>query len=200
MSDEELDVTEVVLRDGWAVVNPITKIDMEFLASADDAITVLRAQHDAANARADRAEAALAAQIEADAGLIDLIADAATGVLLGSAQDHAVLDMMKSLSAAIRAQPHSTTTLDRVKAQVRADAIREFEQSRANGERVQLGDDGKLDEIVSCGTAHLEHMGGQSWFLSMGFADGSEHCVWFRGKVTMEERREPPALLDKDGA
>jgi hypothetical protein len=68
-----------------------------------------------------------------------------------------------------------------------------------SGERVQRNDDGSLDEIVGAGLTHLEHLGGKSWFLAIGFADGSEHCLWFQGKITMEEAREaiaapmPPA-------
>jgi len=55
-------------------------------------------------------------------GLIDLIAaEASKGVLLGSAQDQAVLDMMKSLSAAIRTQPHDRATHDRLIAEAVAD-------------------------------------------------------------------------------
>lgn len=77
-------------------------------------------------ARAERAEAALAAQIELDAGMIDAItAEASKGVLLGGARDRAVLDMMKSLSAAIRNQPHDRTALDRMLADAREKALRE---------------------------------------------------------------------------
>jgi hypothetical protein len=50
----------------------------------------------------------------------------------------------------------------------------------------------RLDEVVTDGGAHLEHMGGKSWFLSMERADGSEFCVWFKGKVTMVEERDAP--------
>jgi hypothetical protein len=48
----------------------------------------------------------------------------------------------------------------------------------------------KLDEVVA-GGAHLEHMGGNHWFLSMRRDDGSEFCVWFDGKITMTEERAP---------
>ena len=58
-------------------------------------------------------------------------------------------------------------------------------------ERIERNDDGTLDEIVCNGSAHLEYMGGNRWFLSMVFADGSEHCVWVKGKITLEESREP---------
>jgi hypothetical protein len=67
-----------------------------------------------------------------------------------------------------------------------------------SGERVQRNDDGSLDEIVGAGLTHLEHLGDKRWFLAIGFADGSEHCLWFTGKITMEEEHDtgqpmPPA-------
>ena len=66
-----------------------------------------------------------------------------------------------------------------------------------SGERVQRNDDGSLDEIVGAGLTHIEHLGGNRWFLAIGFADGTEHCLWFNGKITLEEEREavdaPPA-------
>lgn len=46
--------------------------------------------------------------------------------------------------------------------------------------------------MVTDGGAHLEHMGGKSWFLSMERKDGSEFCVWFDGKITMTEERDAP--------
>ena len=60
--------------------------------------------------------------------------------------------------------------------------------------RVQYDDDGMLDEVVTDGGAHLERMGIKGWYLSMRRADGSELCVWFSGKVTLVEEREPPTL------
>lgn len=54
---------------------------------------------------------------------------------------------------------------------------------------------GKLDEVVTDGGAHLEHMGGKRWFLSMWRADGSEFCVWFHGTIAMTEERDPPKRL-----
>ena len=65
------------------------------------------------------------------------------------------------------------------------------------GERVEYDGD-KLDEVVTHGGAHLEHMGGKSWFLSCQREDGSEFCVWFKGKVVLTEEREPPQWR-KDG-
>ena len=57
-------------------------------------------------------------------------------------------------------------------------------------DRVQLDDDGSLDEVVA-GGAHLERLSKKSWFLSMARVDGSEFCVWFRGKIEMTEERGP---------
>jgi hypothetical protein len=49
---------------------------------------------------------------------------------------------------------------------------------------------GPIDEIVCHGSAHLEQLDKNRFFLSMVFADGTEHCVWFKGRITYEERRE----------
>lgn len=60
--------------------------------------------------------------------------------------------------------------------------------------RVQFNRDGSLDEVVTDGGAHLEHMGDKRWFLSCRRKDGSEFCVWFSGKITMTlEQREADA-------
>ena len=66
--------------------------------------------------------------------------------------------------------------------------------------RVQYDPDGSLDEVVTDGGTHLEHLGGKDWFLSCVRADGSEFCVWFRGKVTLTEEREPPAAWNTRAA
>jgi hypothetical protein len=53
---------------------------------------------------------------------------------------------------------------------------------------------GKLDEICGSQFAHLEHMGGSSWFLLVGHDDGTETAVWFRSKDLRQpsyERRPP---------
>lgn len=53
---------------------------------------------------------------------------------------------------------------------------------------------GKLDEICGSRYAHLEHMGGGSWFLIIGHDDGSDTAVWFRSKDLRKpsyERRAP---------
>jgi hypothetical protein len=55
--------------------------------------------------------------------------------------------------------------------------------------RIIWNRNGTLDEVVTNGGAHLEHMGGKGWFLAMSRADGSEFCVWIQGKVTMTEER-----------
>ncbi len=71
----------------------------------------------------DRAEAALAAQIEADA-----MAVSAWGTLSLADMDDGVkwqFDLPDQIAASLRAQPHNTAALDRVKADVRVAAIRE---------------------------------------------------------------------------
>lgn len=56
--------------------------------------------------------------------------------------------------------------------------------------RVEYTGKGKLDEVVTDGGAHLEHMEGKRWFLNCLRKDGSSFAVWFRGDITMfEERR-----------
>ena len=65
-------------------------------------------------------------------------------------------------------------------------------------DRIQLNDDGSLDEVVA-GGAHLEHLGGKQWFLAMQREDGSEFCVWFTGKITMTEERAPVVKGGRDG-
>lgn len=47
-----------------------------------------------------------------------------------------------------------------------------------------------LDEVVTDGGAHLERMSKNTWFLSCARADGSEFCIWFKGKITSTEERE----------
>ena len=58
--------------------------------------------------------------------------------------------------------------------------------------RIGLDDDGSLDEVVTDGGAHLEHMGGRDWVLSCIRADGSEFAVRFTGQITMTEERDAP--------
>ena len=78
-----------------------------------------------------------------------------------------------------------------------------IETLRAGGERAQivacnrvdLNDNGGLDEVVTDGAAHLEHLGGKQWFLNCLRADGSSVAVWITGKVTGWEQRDIPLRL-----
>ncbi len=58
--------------------------------------------------------------------------------------------------------------------------------------RVDFKRNGKLDEVVADGGAHLEHMDGNRWFLECFRDDGSSFAVWFTGKITSFEEREKP--------
>ena len=61
-------------------------------------------------------------------------------------------------------------------------------------DRIKLNDDGSLDEIV-IGSAHLEQMDDNHWFLSMCGADGSEIAVELRSDTPITatwEARDPP--------
>ena len=132
-TDEELD----------ALVGRMSKLadDMEKHATYDwdehedvrailNVITALRAKLTAANARADRAEAALAAQIKADAGIADdYTPEKHSGMTL---QAHVT---GRNIATAIRNQPHDRTALDRLLADAKAKALRraadEMEDERA---------------------------------------------------------------------
>lgn len=62
-----------------------------------------------------------------------------------------------------------------------------------SGDRVTFKG-GKLDEAFGTGFAHLEHMGGNEWFLLIGRADGSESAFWFTSKDLKKpfwEKRPP---------
>jgi hypothetical protein len=68
--------------------------------------------------------------------------------------------------------------------------------------RIEFNNDGSLDEVVTDGGAHLEHMGGKHWFLNCVRADGSSFAIWFKGKITLTEDRLPPRQQpqpDSDG-
>ena len=83
-----------------------------------------------ANARADRAEAALAAQIEADADAADRISNmhgkyAETGIDPQRSRDIAMQIAAHRVATAIRNQPHDRTALDRMLAEARAQALRD---------------------------------------------------------------------------
>lgn len=58
--------------------------------------------------------------------------------------------------------------------------------------RIKYGDDGKLDEVVTDGGAHLEYLGGRQWFLSCLRADGSAFSLWFEGKILDTEEQPAP--------
>lgn len=61
-------------------------------------------------------------------------------------------------------------------------------------DRVTFTEKGRLDEVVASRGAHLEHMGGNSWFLSLLHADGTETAIWFDSKDLKKpfwEKREP---------
>ena len=130
MSDD-LDALVAKLRDGDCCTEMSCNCDL-----SADAITALRAQiarreemHDCAmkerddatiyadeqKARADRAEAALAAQIEADAGMLQDFAKGhfADGMVLERAA-------LTRAAAIIRAQPHDRTALDKALAEAEA--------------------------------------------------------------------------------
>lgn len=78
-----------------------------------------------ANARADRAEAALAAQIEADAGIAEAERKLWDRGYSTSSAGFEVCRSMANVRDAIRAQPHDRTALDRVLAEARAQSLRE---------------------------------------------------------------------------
>lgn len=81
--------------------------------------------------RADRAEAALAAQIEADAGIADEC-ERQNGPLSKRGSDPYVQGLSsagQAIAAAIRAQPHDRTALDRMLAEAREKALQEAAQA-----------------------------------------------------------------------
>jgi len=56
-------------------------------------------------------------------------------------------------------------------------------------EHVTYDQRGKLDEVFVTGSAHLERMDQNRWFLSMTRKDGTSTAIWFEGKVTLTEER-----------
>lgn len=58
--------------------------------------------------------------------------------------------------------------------------------------RIEYQPNGKLDEVVTDGGAHLERMAKNRWFLECARSDGSSFSVWFTGEITMMEEREKP--------
>lgn len=138
-TDEELDA--LVKRLTWAAGIDQAEYPFPMCNEAADAITALRAQlarreemHECAmeerddatiyadeqKARADRAEAERAAQIEADAGLVRKFAKGhfAEGMILERAA-------LNRVAALISRQPHDRTALDRIIAATRANALRD---------------------------------------------------------------------------
>lgn len=118
MTDEELDAPDEVYDTMMEVQRNPTGA-WQAIHDQADTITTLRAQlavaeacnrglmrlNEATQARADRAEAALAAQIEADAEIVESFNPCA--------------------ATAIRNQPHDRTALDRHDAKTREKALRE---------------------------------------------------------------------------
>ena len=56
--------------------------------------------------------------------------------------------------------------------------------------RIQYDDDGSLDEVVTDGGSHLEHMGDDEWFLNCTRSDGSSFNIWFTGKISLAEEHD----------
>lgn len=50
-------------------------------------------------------------------------------------------------------------------------------------DRVTLDSKGNLDEIVGNKGAHLESMGGDTWYLSFMHDDGTETVVFFQSQT-----------------
>lgn len=69
------------------------------------------------------------------------------------------------------------------------------------GERVAWNDDGTLDEVFGARHAHLEHMGGGKWYLSVGMSDGRDVVFWFKSKDLRkpywEERKPSPTAREQ---
>lgn len=99
------------------------------IAEASDALEAIGKRCDAANARADRAEAEKAAQIEADAGIADRAADADHKYMLKYPDEANRYDFSRHraecIASAIRAQPHDRSALDRMLAEAREKALRD---------------------------------------------------------------------------
>lgn len=141
MTDEELDALVKLLRNHW--LGPHDE------ARVADAITALRTQLAEANARADRAEAERAAQIEVDAEVVAFAlwkaeADrAAPNVGRHRTQEMFSGELESTRSkwlhiaaaaiTAIRAQPHDRTALDRMLTEAREQALREAIEAYPEG-------------------------------------------------------------------
>ncbi|MCA0032785.1 hypothetical protein [Mesorhizobium sp. B263B2A] len=67
-------------------------------------------------------------------------------------------------------------------------------------DRVDFNDDGTLDEVVSTKGAHLEHLGGNRWFLIFYHEDGTDTAIWFSSrdlKRPFGEKRRPRARTER---
>ncbi len=63
-----------------------------------------------------------------------------------------------------------------------------------DGNRVEFRKNGTLDEVFGSRFGHLEHMGGNRWFLEIGHADGTSSAFWFSSKDLKKpfwETRQP---------
>lgn len=61
-------------------------------------------------------------------------------------------------------------------------------------DRVSFTEAGRLDEVYASHGSHLEHLGGNRWFLLFSRDDGTEFAVWFTSKDLRRpfmELREP---------
>jgi hypothetical protein len=56
--------------------------------------------------------------------------------------------------------------------------------------RVEYDANGKLDEVVTDGGAHLERLHKNRWFLNCIRADGSSFAIWFTGDVSAYEEHQ----------
>ena len=143
-TDEELDALVKRLTDPPFGTETSERL---LMASAADAITALRAQlarreemHECAmeerddatlyadeqKARADRAEAALAAQIEVDAGVLDAVADNwSCGHMPPHCDCARDIEQWRFAADEIRNQPRDRSALDHIIADTRAKALRD---------------------------------------------------------------------------
>lgn len=121
------------------------ELSMPYRCEISDAIVSIRAQLAEANTRADRAEAALAAQIEVDARIADSYADQ-DYCALGYPEDGGIAasgtaDMIRR---EIRNQPHDRTTIDQIIADTRAEALRDAADKV--DAIIRAADDANLDD------------------------------------------------------
>lgn len=121
-STEHMAAGELLAANMTAAITTLRTQLAEAQQERDDAMALFHASEKTWKAHAGRAEAALAAQIEADAG----IAAAETAM----PSQYNIKDQWRSgigdeVAAAIRAQPHDRTALDRHDAMTREKALRD---------------------------------------------------------------------------